>query len=243
MKEDIEKLKIMFYRIKSMGLIKSKRKGPTGVGFTFEELINKKEDQKSKPDFYSIEIKCILGYSNSDITLFSCAPKRNNLPCMNYIFNTYGYYKYGNINSKKIFSRKVFCGKTIELYNYSFKLFIDQINKRILMKAFNNDKFQEIVCYWNFEDIKNKLIEKLSTLAVVSAFPYKYSQITYYKYVKIKFYKLIDFHSFLKALDENIICIEFYITQSSDNLTECKDHGVKFRIQRDKLEKLFLLIK
>ena len=40
-----------FEEIKEMGWIKSLRKGPTGIGYTFEKLIGKDEDSLCCPDF------------------------------------------------------------------------------------------------------------------------------------------------------------------------------------------------
>ena len=45
-KENIIKLNNEFKRIKNIGLVKSMRKGPTGIGYTFETLIN---DNKQQP--------------------------------------------------------------------------------------------------------------------------------------------------------------------------------------------------
>ena len=54
MKEDFISLKKEFRRIKNMGLIETMRKGGSGIGYTLETLLNKKEDQECKPDFKSI---------------------------------------------------------------------------------------------------------------------------------------------------------------------------------------------
>ncbi len=67
MSEDMKALKKEFDRIKRMGLVKCLRNGPTGVGYTFETLINKEEDQESKPDFKSVEIKCRNNFGNEPL--------------------------------------------------------------------------------------------------------------------------------------------------------------------------------
>ena len=43
MEEEFKLLKAEFMRIKSLGWIRSKRKGPTGIGKTFEVLLGKEE--------------------------------------------------------------------------------------------------------------------------------------------------------------------------------------------------------
>ena len=57
MEKNFNSLYFRFLRIKQLGWIKSMRKGPTGVGYTFEELLNKKEDHLPLPDYKGIEIK------------------------------------------------------------------------------------------------------------------------------------------------------------------------------------------
>ena len=99
LKEDIQVLKKKFKRIKAMGLIESLREGTTGVGYTFETLLNKREDQKCKPDFGCVELKCKFAYSKSSLTLFSCAPKRYGESALKYIFEKY-IKKYNTISVK-----------------------------------------------------------------------------------------------------------------------------------------------
>ena len=49
----------IFKQIKEKGWIQSKRKGPTGIGYTFEELLGKQEDNMPIADFQGIEIKTV----------------------------------------------------------------------------------------------------------------------------------------------------------------------------------------
>lgn len=244
MKEDVEILKSKFEIIKSLGLVKAMRKGPTGVGYTFECLIGKVEDQECKPDFKSIEIKCLLGYSKSVITLFSAAPLRNGKTSIKYIYDNYSYYRYGNKNDLKIFERKVFSKYALELYNWSFKLSVNYYEQVIKLSAFNNGDFIETVCSWDFTTIERKLKKKLTNLAVVEAYPYRKQNIIYFKYVKINFYKLKGFFEFLKLIENDKIFVNFYVKEKdSSNSLGFEDHGVKFRIKREHLEDLFYKLK
>ena len=74
MKQSIIDLNKEFQRIKSMGLIESKRKGATGIGYTFECLLNKQEESFDIPDYKGIEIKTKYIYSRGKIHLFCAAP-------------------------------------------------------------------------------------------------------------------------------------------------------------------------
>lgn len=244
MKEDIEELINEFSRIKRMGLIKSLRDGPTGVGYTFETLLNKKEDQLCLPDFKSIELKCRLGYSKSSITLFNCVPKRNGSSAVKYIFEIYGHYRYGNKNDCKIFTRKVFSKYAVERYKVEFKLSVNYYEQKIVLKAYENGNYKEEVCYWEFKDLERKLKMKLKTLAVIDAYPYR-KECLHYKYVKIKIYKLKGFFEFLKLITEDKIYVNFYIKNKigENCLDNIEDHGVGFRIKYNSIEELFYKIK
>ena len=74
MQEDIDSFKNIFLKIKKMGYVKSKRRGDTGIGYTFEELIDKPEENFPIPDYNSIEIKTCRKSSNKAIHLFSATP-------------------------------------------------------------------------------------------------------------------------------------------------------------------------
>ena len=78
MQTEIKNLKTLFQNIKNKGLNKSLREGHTSIGFTFESLINKKEDNFSLPDYNRIEIKTKLGYSKKPLTLLTITLKKDN---------------------------------------------------------------------------------------------------------------------------------------------------------------------
>ena len=92
MKKEIKILYREFYRIRNMGLIKSLRGGSTGIGYTFETLLSKKEDQSFKPDYLGIEIKTHLGYSKSPITLFNLTPENIDKKTTKDLLKEYGEY-------------------------------------------------------------------------------------------------------------------------------------------------------
>lgn len=89
--EELINLKKEFNRIKNLGYIKSTRKGLTGIGKTFEDLIGKKEDTLDLPDYHGIEIKTKRGYSNCYTTLFNLTPKGKNEFEIKHLCETYGY--------------------------------------------------------------------------------------------------------------------------------------------------------
>ncbi len=246
MKEDIIELKKEFERIKKMGLIKSLRSGYTGVGYTFESLLNKPEDQESKPDYKSIELKCKYGYSKSALTLFNSAPKRFEESANKYIYETYANHRYNNEEDILIFERKVFHKYVIERNHVYFRVFVNYDSKTIIMKSYKDGEFIEDVCYWDFMVLEEKLNNKISTLALVDAYPYKRDDATYYKYLKMTIYKLKGFSTFLKLIEQDKIHICFYFKEANgsnaNSYNEFKDHGVAFRIKLEYIDELFYKI-
>lgn len=60
-----------FAKIKNAGWIRSKRKGPTGIGQTLEQLLGLDENNIALPDLGRVELKAHRIGSSSMITLFT----------------------------------------------------------------------------------------------------------------------------------------------------------------------------
>ena len=54
----LDEFKAKFAEIKAQGFIRTKRKGPTGIGQTFEKELGLKENNLALPDIDKFEIKC-----------------------------------------------------------------------------------------------------------------------------------------------------------------------------------------
>ncbi len=243
--ENMFELKEKFEEIKKMGLVKSMRKGTTGIGYTFESLLEKKEDQSIGPDYKDIEIKCKLGYSKSDIGLFTCEPIRKNWVASTYIFQKYSYHLYGNENLYRVFTRKIFSNIDYELYDYGFKLFVDYEDKKLIIKSYNKGVFLENVCYWEFDELQKRLEEKLQNLALVIGYPYVKNSETYYKYFFIKFYRLYGFNRFLQLIRDGDIYVSIYLREGLNKHGDYKivNNGISFKLKLNSINKLFYQLK
>lgn len=241
MKDDVKLLKQEFKRIKKLGFIESMRDGPTGVGYTFELLLNKQEDQECKPDFRSIELKCKLGYSKSALTLFNSVPIRHRESAVKYIFENYGHHRFGNKNDYKLFERKVYSNYSIKRFGYEFKLKVNYYCTEVVMESYYKGAFMEKVCSWDFKTLERKLKKKLSYVAIIQAYPYFIEDKKFYKYVKMNVYKLIGFFEFLKLIENDKIFVSFYMRSAlgPDGNIVMKDHGVGFKIKNNCIEELF----
>ena len=71
---NIKNLYSRFEDIKKMGWVKSLRKGDTGIGKTFEELLGKTEENFEFPDFEGIEIKTKRYYFFCGLSCVAISP-------------------------------------------------------------------------------------------------------------------------------------------------------------------------
>ena len=241
MKENFLELRKKFTEIRNLGYIKPLRTGSTGIGYTFETLLNKEEDTSCIPDYKGIEIKTKLGYSKYPLKLFTCIPNpKGEISAARYILEKYGYIKFDD-KQTLIFSRTVYCNKVIERYGYSFKLRVDYLYKELVMEAYYQGIFVENVCTWDFKNLERKLKTKLKYLAVVKAYPYYIDKKEYIKYLKMDTYALYGFFEFLKLIENDCVQVEFYIKKKNylyEDFT-FENHGVAFKLEIEYLEQLF----
>ena len=241
MQKNIILLKEKFNKIKNLGLCKTLRNGTTGVGFTFESLIGKKEDNASEADFNGIEIKVKFGYSKSPITLFSLTPKGYNYT-IKHLLENYGYPDKTNKNFKS-FRGEAYCKKnSITANRYILKLKINnELNRLELIILNTNLKILEKNVYWNLNDLAERLYKKLNYLAYIKAYPYKRNNETYYKYTNINFYTLKNFKTFLNLIEKDKIHITFNIgiCKNGKNAGKIEDHGTAFKLDKYYIEELF----
>lgn len=238
--DDIKKFKYKFYDIRRMGMIKSKRKGTTGAGYTFESLIGKQEDQECKPDFGSIEIKTRNAFTKSPMNLFTFNPTSlNGGYAIQDIFDNYKYLK-ENTN-EIVFSRNVYYCKKIQKNSYSFNLFLDSEEKRLYLTSLKDNIYESKICYWDLDKLKEKVENKLQLLAVVKAYPYTRNNETYFKYLKMNLYKLKNFEKFIELIisDKIFISISLKQKENSDKKKYIDNHGCAFRIVNEAFDELF----
>ncbi len=233
-----------FNEVKKMGWVKSLRNGTTGIGYTFETLLGKKEDRSSNPDYYGIEIKTMKYFSKKKIHLFNLTPNSSPL-IIKKIMEKFGYPD-KDFPEYKVFHVSFKVNKLKRLKNEIIKLNVNNEKKVIeLIELGNNFDFEKVFLSWSFESIKNVLNLKLSTLAVVKACYKKIENEDYFFYNKINFYRIRSFDNFINLLNNGIIDVNFKIgiKKNSENLGEISDKGTDFSIMEKDINLLFQEIK
>ena len=237
--KQVELLKEKFREIKGKEFCESLREGYTGIGFTFESLLEKKEDNSYNPDVNGIEIKTRYGYSKAYTTLFCLTPKGYE----NTIEHLLKYYGYSDKDGLKSFKGDVFSKKNNVIANkFIFKLKVAEYSKQLKLIILDiNLNVLDKSIYWDLSEIKNRVYTKLNFLALINGYPYKRDGKVYYKYTSLDIYKLKSFNYFLEALKNDEIYITFNIGtfKSGKRLGDIHDHGTAFKLKRGCINKLF----
>jgi len=230
----------IFLGIKKMGWIKSRRKGTTGIGYTFESLLGKEEDSLSSPDFKGIEIKTHRVNSNSYITLFNYNPIGDSSYELLRLFNNYSYFHPTNKNIKTLCAN-VYCNyiKDINI-NYKFSLEVDEKDNRVNLLVYDkNGKFIEKKSHWSYDTLKEKLYAKMRFLAYIEAESKLVNGHEYFKYKSISFYSLKDFNSFIELVKISKIRVSFLVSGAVCGSNCINTHGTSFGIKAENLDLLF----
>ena len=242
MNKDIKELYKKFCAIKEQGWIKSERKGYTGVGYTFEKLIQKEEENFPIPDFKSIEIKTHRKYSKRNIHLFNATPDGDYLFPIKRILETLGY---PDKNDKKIkifnmsFTAKEF---TNIGYYKKGKIVVDEENEKIKFIVYDYEgKDLNMNVSWSYKLLKERLDLKLKYLALINADSKIKNNNEYFNYNEINFYKLKDFNSFIELIKTGNIVVNFKIGVFKDGKRkgQIHDRGTDFSISTTDFEKLY----
>ena len=245
-KETIKELEQQFERISQKGYIKGIYNSSSSIGRTFENELNLPRNKECVPDYKGIEIKTRRTYIKSSISLFTAVPDNEGKYEIQRLKDTYGY-PYKNDKKFKVLYCDVYGNKlSFGGVKYQYMLEINKKDKKVYLGIYDyRGKLIEKRIYWSFEYLKNKLITKLTYLALINTYTTKKDGWNYFKYYKIEFYKLISFDKFIELLENGIIKITFKIGIYLDerNYGKIYDHGCGFSIKEKNINKLFLKIK
>lgn len=236
MKNDIKELNKIFENIKKTGWIKSRRKGTTGIGYTFESLIGKEEDSFPLPDFKSLEIKTIRKNSRRNVHLFSINPDGDVDNPIQKILNVLGYKKFGGQEIRCWID--VYVNKIIQLGYYK-RVFIkvNRNRKKIELIALNmnNEKYNLNVS-WSFDKIQERLNNKIKYLAVIIADSKIINNEEFFYYENINYYKVKNFDQFISLIENGKIIVSIKVQKRNGKYG---GHGMDFTIPERIIEELY----
>ncbi|MDE8259745.1 MvaI/BcnI family restriction endonuclease [Erysipelothrix rhusiopathiae] len=231
MSKHIDELITEIVKIEEMGWILSHRTGNTGIGKTFEDLLDKEEDNLSAPDYYDIEIKTHEVATKSMITLFTKSPSNPSGA------NTMLRERFGKLDEfgNRILHSTITCGKVTQSkeYKYNFSIKVDDSLERVVILVFNdrNELIDDSV-YWSFTSLKKQIDTKLKTIAVIHAESKVEEGKKYYRYNEVDLVTGLSIEGLVDAIKNGAVKVDIRIGAYKTGLKRGKthDHGTGFRI-------------
>ena len=239
--KDINKIKVEFKKIKSMGWILDKRPNNRdgGIGNTFEDLLGVDENNLKDPDFESFEVKTQRQVTTSYITLFSRVPSYPK-GVNKYLKDHYGEARDKNFPELNKLYASLFGNRWSKVYEkQNMRLRTDK-NKVFLEVADLNHNLLERDIYWDFEDLE-KASKKLNDIWVIYAKNKKEDGNRYYKYVNSDIYLDFDFSKFISSIDcgEIMFDLRMGVHKSGKYYGKPHDHGSGFRIKGENMKNIY----
>src|SRR5699024_1130812 len=208
------------------------RKGSTAIGKTFEDLLDKEEDNNDLPDFYDIEIKTHETVINSMLTMFTKSPTYPK-GANTMLRENYGIYD--DYNNKILHVTVSGKQKTkLNKYNYNYLIKVDREKEIIKLNIYDkNDKLINDSVFWSFNDLENQINKKLKTIAIITAESRIKDKQKQYKYNEGDIVTNLTIESLIEGIENGDIKIDIRIGayKSGNKKGKTHDHGTGFRIQ------------
>lgn len=219
---NLEEFKQKFQELKDKGFVKSLRKGPTGVGFTFETLMGIKENNLALPDINRIEIKAHRDNSKNMITLFTFNRKAWQIPPLEAIRKYGSYDKNGRLGIYY----------TMTLTPNSAGLFLVVNNKEISVQHTSG----EIIATWQLSNLAERFTQKIPALLFISAHTEERAGIEYFHFYRAQLMRDTTDKLLSELFKTGNLLVDLRL---HDKITMARNHGTGFRIFEDKLHLLF----
>lgn len=237
---NIALLKDKISKIEKLNWIQVDNEVLGNVGIKIEKLLGIQNNNLEYPDFEGIEIKTKMDCKNKFLTLFNATPD-NTFFEIKRIHSVYGYPDKSN-NSFKVFNVSLFNKQQMKLSNYSFQLYIDEVNEKIIMLVFDRSgKLVESKVSWSFSMLKDKFERKFNQLCIINVITRKISGATYFHIKNFEIYKCKPFNTLIDSIKEDHVRITFKIGvfKSGKRYGEIHDRVTGFDISIKNIDKIF----
>jgi len=219
---NLEEFKEKFQELKNKGFVPSRRKGPTGVGYTFETLLGLGENNLALPDIENIEIKAHRDNSNSMITLFTFNRKAWKVDPLEAI------RKYGSYDA----NGRLGMYYTMSLTPNSAGLFLNVNDKEISVQHTSG----EVIATWQLTTLAERFIQKIPTLLFISARTEERGGKEYFYFYRAQLMMGTSPELLSDLFKTGNLLVDLRL---HDKKTMARNHGTGFRTYEDKLPLLF----
>lgn len=218
----LEEFKQKFQELRNKGFVKSLRKGPTGIGFTFEDLMGLYENNLALPDIDDIEIKAHRDNSKSMITLFTFNRKAWQINPLEAI------RKYGSYDD----NGRLGMYYTMSLTPNSAGLFLTVTDKEISVQHISG----EIIATWQLSTLAERFSQKIPALLFISAHTEERAGIEYFHFYRGQLRRGTTKELLSELFKTGNLLVDLRL---HDKETMARNHGTDFRTFEDKLPLLF----
>ncbi|TXT55910.1 MAG: hypothetical protein BAJATHORv1_30293 [Candidatus Thorarchaeota archaeon] len=223
----IQELERKLQAIKELGFVRSTRRGPTGIGHTFEGLMGYSENNIAIPDWGLVELKTTRKKSDNLITLFSKAPKRVEGITPKYLVEKHGYWD--ETKSRPALYTTI---SGTEPNNLGWILKIND-NQNELEIIHNGTK----VAFQSLNELESIIEKKISNLALVLADSIKKDRDEFFHYNEAWLLAEPDSKNLVKVIREGHLLFDWRMHIKPSGVT--RDHGPGYRIKEASLPHLF----
>lgn len=222
----LREFKTKYSEIKSLGFIKSHRRGNTGVGHTLEQLLGLTENCISGPDLEGNELKAARKGAGGKQTLFT--KEGEWIVSQQDYIQTYGFphtSKIGEMSGQSTVTKSV--------------------NKRGLYIKTTNDycavmHSNTIIVKWDWETLVEQFAIKFPACVKVFADVEKKNGVEYFHYNEAYLYTGTDKSLFRTAVEEDLIAIDIRMRTQNTIGKGIRNRGTAFRINHGNMDKLFI---
>jgi hypothetical protein len=229
----VQELQSHLQEIYQKNWIKTHRAGDTGVGKTFEDLLEIDENSSKNPDYKGVEIKCSRENSSTLQTLFSKTPNYANLENKRKDL----VVKHGYWDDKQKRHALYVTIKVSEENSKGWKLELDDNEEKIY--ATKNGKK---IVYYEYKTLQNSLAQKHKQTLFVKALSKdrktQNDKNEMFLYKSAFYCEESSFINFLSLLTEGKISVDFLI-HHNPNTNKTRDHGFLWRIKKEYIPLLF----
>ena len=219
---NLDQFKLKFQELKNEGFVRSLRKGPTGIGFTFETLMGLEENNLALPDLEGIEVKAHRDNSKSMITLFTFNKKAWQINPLEAI------RKYGSYND----SGRLGMYYTMSLTPNSAGLFLTIDSENISVQHISG----EVIATWKLLALSERFSQKIPALLFISAHTEERAGIEYFHFYRGQLMQDTTKELLSELFKTGNLLIDL---RMHDKGTRARNHGTGFRTFGDKLPLLF----
>ena len=219
-----------FDALSARGFVPTLRSGSTGIGYTFETMLDIQENNSPGGDFMRMEIKA---YRDDNLTLndaekmnlFLKEPKwTDGLTAAQHI-KTYGYV---DDNGRQALYSTV----TKNENSHGFALVVDKPNAQVVMTF-----HEEPVGFWTNAILEKRLIEKHSQTVFVSAHVHGTGNFEMFHFYGVNWCQTPSVDKFLTLIEEGAVMLELRMHIKPTG--GARNHGSAFRIKQNRIRDVY----